>query len=103
MALKIIGKGKFGVDDSNTNAQSATETTSVTETLAMNKDGDIIGVALSAQTTEKTLEVLVTDDAPPAIGDKIGSATVTQVELTSSNTDFQRYTVTTKDWGVTGE
>lgn len=100
MALKIIGKGAFGADSSNTGAQSVTETKSVTETLALNKDGDVIGVALTQETTEKTVEVIVTSDANvPAIGDTFDGGTVTQVEKNSSNTDFQRYTVTTKIWG----
>lgn len=99
MALKILGKGSFGTDADQEMAQSATKTQSATETLAQNKDGDVVGVALSALTTEKSIEVLVTDGtALPAIGDAFEGGYVTNVSESSGNTQFRRATVTVKTW-----
>lgn len=103
MAIKTIGKGTFGVDSSIDGAQSATENQSCSETVALDKNGEPMGVVLSNKTVEKTLEVLVTgDDSPPALGEVYDGGTVTGISLTSSNTDFRKYSVTIKTWGSLG-
>lgn len=103
MAVKIIGKGQFGVDSTIDAAQSASENRSVSENVALNKDGEPMGVVLSNETVEKTLEVLVTgEDEAPAIGETYDGGTVTAVSITSSNTDFRKYSVTIKKWGSLG-
>lgn len=104
MAIKIIGKGQFGTDSSIEGAQSASETRSVSENVALNKDGEPMGVVLSNKTVEKTLEVIVTgDDDVPEIGDIYDGGTVTNVTLNSSNTDFRKYSITVKTWGELGK
>lgn len=104
MALKVLGKGQFGADSSIEGAQSVTESESVSETTAKDKDGNIIGVALTEHTTEKTLEVLATDgDEPPAIAEEFEGGVVTSRSKTSSNSDFTRWSVTVKTWdGING-
>lgn len=103
MAIKVIGKGMFGVDSTIDSAQSATESQSCSENVALNKDGEPIGVVLSNKSVEKSLEVLVTGDSePPAIGETYDGGTVTAVSLSSSNTDFRKYSITIKTWGELG-
>ena len=103
MAIKTIGKGLFGVDSTIDAAQSATENQSCSENVALNKDGEPMGVVLSNKSVEKTLEVLVTDeDTPPQIGETYDGGTVTAVSQTSSNTDFRKYSITIKVWGELG-
>lgn len=103
MAIKTIGKGLFGVDSTIDAAQSATEEHSCTETVALNKDGEPMGVALTNKVSTKTLEVLVTgEDSPPGIGESYDGGTVLGYSLTSSNTDFRKYSVTIKVWGELG-
>lgn len=103
MAIKIIGQGTFGVDSTIEGAQSASENQTCNETVALNKDGEPMGVVLSNKTVEKTLEVLVTgEDTAPEIGAVYDGGTVTSVTLTSSNTDFRKYSVTIKTWGELG-
>lgn len=105
MALKVIGKGKFGAESDEELAQSVSVSETVTETTAKNKDGDIVGVALSEHTTEKTIEVLATDgEEPPAIGAAFEGGVVTARSKSSSNTDFSRWSVTVKTWAaISGE
>lgn len=103
MAIKIIGKGRFGVDSTIEGAQSASENRTCSENVALNKDGEPMGVVLSNETVEKTLEVLVTgDDDAPALGEVYDGGTVTAVSLSSSNSDFRKYSITIKTWGELG-
>lgn len=103
MPIKVLGQATFGVDSSKSGAQSVSENTSCTETVALNNEGDPIAVALSAKITEKTLEVIVTgDDSLPEIGENFEDGTVVAITKTSSNTDFQRYSVTVKKWDGVG-
>jgi hypothetical protein len=99
MALKIIGQGKFGAQSTDKNAQSVSSDESVSETTAKDKDGNIIGVALTEHVTEKTVEVLATDgDEPPAVGEPFDGGTVLRRSESSSNSDFTRWSVTVKIW-----
>ncbi|MBQ7332033.1 MAG: hypothetical protein IJW39_02155 [Opitutales bacterium] len=104
MALKVIGKGTFGTEGTDENIQSVTASESVSEVTAKDKDGNVIGVALTEHVTEKTLEVLATGGSePPAIGEAYEGGIVTARSKTSSNTEFSRWSVTVKTWdGVTG-
>ena len=103
MAVKVIGKGTFGADSTIEGAQSVSENRTCNETVALDKNGEPLGVALSGENTEKTIEVLVTGDSEaPAIGSVYDGGTVTSVSLTSSNSDFRKYSVTVKTWGTLG-
>lgn len=108
MASPIVkGTGKFGVSTAtDTLAQSYSSAKSANETLAINSNGEVVGVALTQITNEQTVEVLVgTESAAPEIGGTYAGLTgvVTGFTKTESNSDFQRYSVTVKTWdNVTG-
>lgn len=100
---KIIGKGTFGANSSKEGAQSVTKTSSVTETVALDKDGEVIGVALTQETQETSYEILyLPGETVPKVGDSYEGGVVTGVTEQSSNGDFRKYTVTVKIWGGVG-
>lgn len=100
---KVIGKGTFGADSSKSGAQSVTKNKSVTESVALDKDGEVIGVALSQETTETTYEILYSaEETIPKVGDTYEGGVVTAVSESSSNSDFRKFTVTVKVWGTVG-
>lgn len=102
MAVIIKGKGAFGVSSAeNALTQSYSSNTNVNETLAISSTGEIVGVALSQKTNEQTVEVLVDGTASaPEIGGSYAGLTgvVTGFTKSESNSDFQRYSVTVKQW-----
>ena len=100
---KIIGKGTFGADSSKPGAQSVTKNKSATESVALDKDGEVVGVALSQETTETTYEILYSaEEAIPKVGDTYEGGVVTAVSESSSNSDFRKFSVTVKTWGSVG-
>lgn len=101
MALKIIGKGSFGVEDATgEGGQSLTVSESCEEVTLKNKDGDFIGVALVSATTEKNYEIAATDGSePPEIGKAFLEGIVTARTKTSGNSQFATWSVTVKKWG----
>lgn len=103
MALKIIGKGTFGVEAEGESGQSLTVSESCEEVTLKNKDGEFLGVALVSMTTEKTYEVAATDGSePPEIGGSFLEGTVTARTKTSGNAQFATWSVTVKKWGSLG-
>lgn len=100
---KIIGKGTFGADSSKSGAQSVTKNKSATESVALDKDGEVVGVALSQETTETTYEILYSaEETIPKVGDTYEGGVVTAVSESSSNSDFRKFSVTVKTWGSVG-
>lgn len=104
MAIIIIGSGaKFGADQTagfgGENTQGTTSTKSSQESQALNAEGAIIAVALTQIQEEISVDALLTDGTtPPSIGDTLGGGFVSGVTVTTSNTDFQKISVTIKKY-----
>lgn len=103
MAVILLGKGKFGADKTLGSfaemTQSTTKNSTANETQALDADGAIVGIALTQVGDEITVEALLTDQTqPPEIGDTIAGGYVSNVSVTTSNTDFQRVSVTIKKY-----
>lgn len=88
--------------------QSATETGSAQEALALNKSGEPVCAVYYQNISELALEVIIPDGVVdvPEIGKivKYGSKAyyVSAVTKTESNTDFRRYSITVKRFTKAG-
>lgn len=100
-STKVIGPVEFSGGTGN--EQSYTKTQSAQEVIARAADGTIVGVALLPEPEEITKEVLVgAGETPPNVMDEVDGGVVTNVTETGSNSDFRKYSVTIKLYGVAG-
>lgn len=97
----IIGRGKFGVEATDTLTQNLTITHTSDQAELRDKDGEYVGIAIYGKRKEVEVEVAIDTNgsaATPAVGSSysVGGVTgyVTQVVEKSSNQEFATYSIT---------